>query len=169
MCLWIFITSCFARQDSGQFQNNLNDTFIYAIEINEEFKILKNNDQQKIETRKQVEKYYEEKLSPIFKDYINYIKTNNDIELSVLFFKLVLSYKNSADEGLSYTCGDFFRKNSELVFDVIKMFAADDKKYIYSQIDYGLEQIRATEKLSGFELADMNFKLNELSLLVNAQ
>ena len=166
-CSFFFSQPCLGGGIDSYSQSELIQILKDAIEINEKFKktVVVDQMQEYQERRKEVENYYEDKLSPRFKEYVSSITQNNDIELSELFLEMVISYENSADESLSFTCGELFRKDPNLILDVFDKFTNQEQKYLYKQIEFGWEQIIATDKLSESELVNRNSDLNKLKQL----
>lgn len=113
-----------------------------AIELNKDFKSTINKDDGKYrKKRAEVEKYYEEILSPTLADVARLLSTDRDIDLAVEFFNLLISYENSADELLSYTLGEIFFKNPDFVNEVFCKLDKAKQEFIYRQLEWGFENV----------------------------
>ena len=113
-----------------------------AIELNENFKSMVNRDENEyLKKRAEVEKYYEEILSPTLVDVVQHLSEGRDVDLAVEFINLLISYANSADEQLSYSLGEIFLKNPDLINEVFYKFEGTKQKIIYNQLKWGYENV----------------------------
>ena len=50
----------------------------------------------------------------------------------------MISFENSADEGLAYSLGELFYLKPELIVRALKKFNGSQKKYLHNKLTYGL-------------------------------
>lgn len=113
-----------------------------AIELNEDFKrVLNKTESEYREKRAKTEKYHEEVVAPMLDDLERLLSTGRDIDLARNFFNLIISYENSADEQLSYTLGEIFLENPNLIEEAFYNLDKRKQKFIYNQIEWGFENV----------------------------
>ena len=127
-----------------------------AIDLNEDFKnALNKTESEYREKRAEIEKYHEEVVAPMLKDLERLLSTGRDIDLIRDFFNLLISYENSADERLSYTLGEIFLRNPNLINEAFYKLDKRKQKFIYNQLEWGFENVvYSTDKKSEQRIRD---------------
>lgn len=163
-----FHLNCYAEQKTAvnmPDRTEILSVFKKAIELNEDFKNtvhtvpLKEHQKKRIE----LEKFDEEVLDARIEDCVKLLSTARDNELAVEFFKLLISYENSADEGLSYALGKFFLNNPDLVTEAFSKFKKSEQQYLYKTLDWGWHNVTFGKDISQSILRDRTNRLIELA------
>jgi len=138
--------------------------FKRAIELNEDFKnnvnVLPFEEYQK--KRRLTEEYHEQKLEPALSDCVIIFSSGNDIPLAKQFFNLLLSFENSADEGLSITFGEIFLNNPDLIIKTFKKFKKPEQKILYEKLQWGWLNVTTQEKIPEKKLRDRTGKMKQI-------
>jgi hypothetical protein len=140
--------------------------FKKAIDLNEDYK----STQDKItfyeylEKRGKLEEFDEEILAPRLSDCAKLLSSGKDIVLATQFFNLLISYQNSADEQLSFTLGEIFQNNPELVIETFKVntYNETDQSVLYRYIEWGWVNIICGRKVSESIFRDRKHTLEKL-------
>ena len=109
------------------------NVFKEAIKLNEDFKktVGKSSLDEHKKSRRELEKFNEEVLRLKIEDCVRLLSSGRDVDLAVAFFKLLISYENSADERLSFALGEVFLNNPDLITETFHTFRKSDKQYLY--------------------------------------
>ncbi len=106
--------------------------FKRAIDLNEDFKnSMQRPLNEQLEKREKLEKFHEEILWPNLTVCAKLLSSGDDIELTTQLFDLLISFQNSADEGLAYILGEIFHNNPKLVIATLKKYKKDNQEVLY--------------------------------------
>jgi len=148
-------------------RDRILSVFKKAIDLNEDFKntvhTIPLKEHQK--KRTELEKFNEEVLAARIEDCVKLLSAGRDSQLAVEFFKLLISYKNSADERLSYALGKVFLNNPDLVTETFGKFKRSDQQYLYKTLDWGWRNVTFGKDISQSTLQDRTKRLKELAKL----
>lgn len=90
-------------------------------------------------TVKELENYNDTKYDPILQVIPEYFCSTNDAQIIDKFFETIWSDKGSANEMPSFSIGDCFICNAELVIErIVKITDNEQKKLIVGHIEWGL-------------------------------
>jgi hypothetical protein len=124
-------------------RGNILEIYKKAIELNEDFK--KSVGQVDLgalrEKRWRVEKYHEDYLEPAYNNMVKYLSGEDDINLLVAYFDLIVSFENSADEGLNIALGEILLKNPRLIKEAVNSYMSDKRRYVVNKIRSGWENV----------------------------
>lgn len=161
------ISSNQAIQHHGSHQSDRNEVitvFQKAIELNEEFKSgakeAPQSEHRKM--RRELERYHEEVLSPELEICVKLLSSGKDKDLASEFFKLLISFENSADEQLSYSFGEVFLNNPELVEETFGEFSPVERDSLYRQLQWGWENVILAKDLPEATIRDRIERLKRL-------
>jgi len=91
--------------------------------------------------------YSEKYFSPILKTFSNYFCKSQDIETFNLFINTLLAHKGSANEMLSFTLGECFICEPELIQKQLKSIKnPNELELMIDHIDWGLQNLFWTEE-----------------------
>jgi hypothetical protein len=138
--------------------------FKKAIELNEDFKntvktIPFEEHQSK---RATLEQYHEDVLSPKLADCVKLLSSGNDGHLAVEFFKLLISYENSASEEFSFALGETFLNNPSLIEATLPKFTTSERKFLYGKLKWGWENVIYEKDKSDRRIVDLSKRLERL-------
>jgi hypothetical protein len=162
-----FHPNCHAAQKTAvnkPDRTEILSVFKKAIDLNEDFKNtvhtipLKEHQKKRME----LEKFDEEVLDAKIEDCVKILSTGRDTELAVEFFRLLISYENSADEGLSYALGKIFLNNPDLITETFNKFKKSDQQYLYKTLEWGWRNVIYGQSKSEISLQDRSKQLNDL-------
>lgn len=136
----------------------------YSIEINEHRKA-GTGDLRPI----QVIIYYEVILFDIIPKLAVYIRIHDDVELLVEFYKMIVSYQNSACEGFSFYSGVMFLTCPDLTLEAIAYFNKEDKEWIYGSIVFGVSSVLYDKEVSHEKQRLIDENMEKLRLLVDLE
>lgn len=119
------------------------EVFKYAIKLNEDFKqtVSKIPLSEHKEKRYMVEKYHEEVLSPTLVEAVKLFSSGEDLDLAIEFCNVLISYENSSDEQLSFSLGEVFYANPELIEKTFLVFERTKQQFLYRQLEWGFENV----------------------------
>lgn len=99
------------------------------------------------EARRKLEEYTETKMERALKTSKDLILKNNDKELLDSLLKVIISNQNSASESYSYTLGEVFLENPEILKDGIgRIKDKKEKEHILKSLEWGWENAKYNEK-----------------------
>lgn len=110
-----------------------------AVKLNEDFKntVGKIPFERYLEKRRFLEKYDKEVLWPKLQDCVKLLSSGRDISLAVEFFKLLISYENSAAEELPNALGKAFINNPDLIVETFNRFGKTQQLFLYENLEFG--------------------------------
>ncbi len=85
--------------------------------------------------------YYESELLPKLKDIVQIVSSGHDIDLAFNYFQFLISYENSADENISYSLGEMFLRNPDVIEQALKKLDKKERQYILQVLIFGFENI----------------------------
>ena len=166
-----FPTSSYAEQKNivnVSDRGKIVSVFKKAIELNEDFKKTVNtiplNDH--LKKREELEKFNEEVLAVRIEDCVKLLSAGGDTKLAAEFFKLLISYENSADERLSYALGKVFLHNPDLIIETFDKFKKSEQQYLYKTLEWGWRNVIYVKSKSDITLQDRSKRLNDLRFRV---
>ena len=144
ICLFILLPSAFAQHSKTEIML----IFEKEIAINDDFKSSVDNPTHKgisgksYDTlRKEIENYNKNIFTPSLATAKQIICKNKDRELLQRFFKVIISTKNSADEGPSRILGEIFICQSDLVISEYNKLNSSDKYIIFEYLKFGFDNV----------------------------
>jgi len=121
--------------------------FDQSIVLNERFKRIPRDDLDKVQQgRKKVEKFHENSLSPCLERAVKTLSQEDQPELMHKLLEVIVSYKNSADEMISYSLGVVFGKNPDIFESSLQSFPTSKRKLILQQLKLGWLNAKAEFK-----------------------
>lgn len=99
-----------------------------------------------LKSRSELESHSETKYDPILQILPSYFCNSNDKQTIKLFFDTMWADKGSANEMPSFSIGECFVCNSDLLIELLQQTNSKDKKtLLINQIDWGLKNVFWTE------------------------
>jgi hypothetical protein len=134
---------------------HLINTLIKGIVLNEKFEmtVTSRAATERRGLRRMVEDFQEESVDPQLNKLVKLLSSGNDLELTVVFFRYLISTSNSADEEPDYALGRVFYYNPDLVVDALQLFDPAERKVILRALDRGWANVRT-------ELAAQSSQMN---------
>ncbi|MBI4378657.1 MAG: hypothetical protein HY578_06140 [Nitrospinae bacterium] len=138
--------------------------FKNAIELNEDFKNSVKTLPLEVQQKKRIilEQYQEKELSVALSDCVSLLSSDNDTNLALSFFDLLLSLENSADETLAYAFGEVFLNNPDLVIRTFDKLKRQEHKTLYPLLEWGWKNITTQKNLSEAKIHSHIEKLKRL-------
>lgn len=138
----LFVSESWADEQPNYKMPNRDEVirvFREAIKLNEDFKntVGKIPFERHLEKRRFIEKYDEEVLWPKLQDCVKLLSSGRDISLAVEFFKLLISYENSAAEELPNALGKAFINNPDLIVETFNRFGKTQQLFLYENLEFG--------------------------------
>ncbi|MBI5215278.1 MAG: hypothetical protein HY960_05955 [Ignavibacteriae bacterium] len=126
------------KDDSLSIRGKIIERFHFGIMLNENLKASISTNKY-IEARIEVEKYFENQMQDAIWTCVSIISHNNDTTLGKEFFKLLMSFENSADENLSYAIGEIFFWNSDFISYLLTTIPNPYRLKIIDKIEFGFK------------------------------
>lgn len=146
----------------------LNQIINKCIELNENFKksVGKSNSDTLKKRRMCLEGYYESYFLPNSDCYIDLIGSKKNGILAYNFLKMIISYRNSADEKLPYVFAKVFLLEPDFISGFFKSFSVEDRKHLYYQLEFGWKQVANLENPHPVIVSNRSQKLRQLNNLL---
>lgn len=131
-----------------------------SIVLNEKFKRIADDLDKVQQSRRKVEQFHENSLSPCLKRTVEILSKEDQPELMHKLLEVIVSYENSADEMISYSLGLVFGENPDAFETSLQGFPASKRRLIVKRLRPGW--LNAKSEFKEDVISDRESRLQKL-------